>query len=498
VQIRIERQSNRPGTAPPVYRQIAAQIRQRVERGELREGDRLPPIRELALRLGVNRDTVSTAYEWLADEGVVDAQVGRGTFVRGRRPRPPLGAVLPEVPLSPGAERLLEYERSRVAYGAGRDAIPLHALAPDPRLFPVTAFRRALSRAFARDGAELLAYGAPAGHAGLRTLLAERLRAAGTAVGPESVVLCQGASQGLSLALRLFCEAGDQVAVEEPTYHNALATLTGLGLRVAPVPMRAEGADLDALDQTLARPEVKAFYTIPTFHNPMGITTSLEHRTELLAVAARRGKPVIEDAYECDLRYAGRPVPSLAGLDEAGAVVQLLSFSKSLFPGLRSGAVVARGRAMDALLALRHAMDLGGALPLQAALSDFLRTGAYDRHLARLRRHLRSRRDALLGALEETMPAGTVWTRPEGGYQVWLDLPSPMDSREVYADGLRAGVLVAPGFQFHGDGRPSRGLRLSIAAADEPAIRTGVERLASVLRERLAALGPGRSAPVHV
>jgi DNA-binding transcriptional MocR family regulator len=317
--------------------------------------------------------------------------------------------------------------------------------------------------------------------------------------GPESLVLCQGASQGIALALRLFADVGDAVAVEEPTYQNALAALVALGLRPIPVPMTPAGADLDALDRALARPEVRVLYTIPTFHNPLGTSTGLEHRKELLAIAARHGKAVIEDAYEMDLRYAGRALPSLAALDEEGLVVQLQSFSKSLFPGVRAGAMVARGRHVEALLALRHAADLGGSLPLQAALADFLRSGAYDRHLAGQRKRLRSRRDALLAALAAELPEGASWTEPEGGFQVWLELPEPLDSREIHADALRAGVLVAPGFQFHHDGRPSRGFRLSIAQADEAAIREGVRRLGRVVRERMAAgTGAPRRAPIPV
>ncbi len=347
------------GMALPVYQQIVGQIRGLVEQGHLGPGDRLPPIRELARTLGVNRDTVSSAYEVLAAQGMVDARVGRGTFVRGLRPRPGRAAEPVEIRWAAEAERLLDFERSRVAYGAVEDAIPLHALKPDPSLFPVEAFRRALGRSFGERGAGLLDYGDPQGDAALREAIAQRLCAAGTRVAGDQMVLCQGASQGLFLALRLFAGAGQTVAIEEPTYHNALAACTALGLRALPIPMRADGPDLDVLDRVLARAEVKLFYTMPTFHNPMGTTTSRAHREELLALAASHGKPVIEDAYEMDLRLSGRPVPSLLGLDEEGLVVQLLSFSKSLFPGLRCGAVVARGRHVEGLLALRHAADLG-------------------------------------------------------------------------------------------------------------------------------------------
>lgn len=483
---------------PPVYQQIADQIRDQVEKGLLTPGERLPPIRELARELGVNRDTVSSAYETLAAEGVIDARVGRGTFVRGLRPRREAPVAPIETRLSPGTSRLLEFERGRVAYGATDDAIRLHALKPDPTLFPAEAFRRALNRVLTTRGAEVLDYGDPQGDRFLRDAIAERLRAAGTQVAGDEVILCQGASQGISLGLRLFAEAGDVVAVEEPTYQNALAACTALGMETTAIPMRTSGADLDALDRALARPEVKLLYTIPTFHNPMGTTTSLAHRQELLAIAARHGKPVVEDAYEMDLRLSGRPVPSLLGIDQEGLVVQLLSYSKSLFPGLRCGAVVARGRHVEALLALRHAADLGGALPLQAALGDFLRSGAYDRHLATLRRKLRDRRDALVESLESELPPGSSWQRPEGGYQVWVELPEPLDTRELFLDAVRAGVLFAPGHQFLHDGRSSRGMRLSIALATPAEIRRGIALLGALARERLREQDHHRSSRVDI
>src|SRR5690606_26258505 len=187
---------------------------------------------------------------------------------------------------------------------------------------------------------------------------------------------------------RTFAAPGDVVAVEEPTYHNVLAALAALGLRAAPVPMRDGAPDLAVLERVLERPEVKLFYTMPTFHNPLGTTTPLAHRRALLALAARVGKPVVEDAYEMDLRFEGSPVPSLAALDEHGLVVQLFSFSKSLFPGARVGSVMARGRLVEAVLALKNASDLGGALLLQAALAELVASGGYDRHLARVRRTL--------------------------------------------------------------------------------------------------------------
>jgi GntR family transcriptional regulator / MocR family aminotransferase len=476
----------------PVYLQIADAVRAAIARDGLGSGSRLPAIRDLAQQLGVHRDTVATAYEALAADGVIESTVGRGTFVATNGHATPRENS-PFVPaLAPGVERLLEFERARPRFGNARDAIAMHALVPDPSLYPAESFRRALNRALARGGPELLLYGSPQGDPALREALAARMTEAQLPVSADELVLCHGASQGIALALRLFCAPGDVVALEEPTYNNVLGAALALGLRTAPVPTREGGVDLARLEQTLARPDVKAFYTIPTFHNPMGTTTDLAHRRALLGVARRAGVPVIEDGYEMDLRFSGTPVAPLAGLDTSGLVVHLFSFSKSLFPGARMGAVSARGALREALLALKQASDLSDALPLQAALADFVAGGEYDRHLGRLRRVLRGRRDALLDALARHMPAGARWTTPEGGYQVWLELPGALDTRDLLADAAASGVLFAPGSQFYSDGRPSNGLRLAFAMAGEDALRDGVERLARVLATHRANGEPAR------
>ncbi|MEZ4215746.1 MAG: PLP-dependent aminotransferase family protein [Myxococcota bacterium] len=507
-----EPSAERSGRAvPPAYRRIAASIRARIEAGELAPGDRLAPIRALADELGVHRDTVSQAYETLRAQGLVESGVGRGTFVApslGVRAAPTAPAA--SLAFAPTTEELLAFDAGRprfpsVALGGAPDAEPsrrvesgtapreivaLHKLVPDPALYPAAAFRRALHEVLGETGPELLLYGGAQGHVGLREAIARRLAAAGAPdARADDVVLCHGASQGIALALRVFASAGDAVAVEVPTYANVLATLVALGVRAEPVPMQREGTgaapDLDALDRALARPDVRAFYTIPTFHNPLGTSTDLAHRRALVGIAARHGKPVIEDAFEMDLRYEGGPVPSLAAVDDAGLVVQLLSFSKSLFPGVRAGAIAARGRVVDALVALKHATDLSDSLPLQAALARLLESGAYDRHLAKLRRELRARRDAMLAALERHMPEGTTWTRPSGGYQLWVDLPREphaIDARDLLADAAREGVLFAPGSEFAPGRPPSGGLRLTVAQAGPAAIERGIAALARVVR----------------
>lgn len=483
MEISVDRSSSRP-----VYRQIAAELRVRIERGELAVGERLPTIRELARRLGVNRDTVALAYDALAGSGSVTARVGRGTFVCGAAESAAGSAAvdLIEPALSSAAERLIEFERARPAYGTTSAAVAMQELAPDPARYPMREFREAVTRVLARDGSTLLGYGDPRGDLGLRTTLARRFSAQGIPTTPEGLVLTQGATQGIATALRVFAEPGSSLAVEEPTYANVIASALAEGVRPVPIKMNENGVDLDALARGLARPEVRAFYTIPTFHNPMGITTDLGHRRALLDVVAEAGKPVIEDAYEMDLRFCGAPVQSLAALDRRGLVVQLHSFSKSLFPGARAGAIRARGHTLEALVALRSASDLGGSPLLQVALDEFLGSGAYERHLGRLHCDLRERFAAAFDTLEGEMPEGVHWTRPEGGYQIWVTLPAGSDARRLLPEAARHGVLFVPGDQFHYPARVSRELRLSVAQTPTAEIRTGIRALGRAVRAAAA------------
>jgi GntR family transcriptional regulator/MocR family aminotransferase len=490
----------------PVYQQIAAKIENEISLGERLPGDRLPAIRTLAAALGVHRDTVALAYEYLANAGRVEARVGAGTFVRSlvaaSTPVPPVplgsrGEV--DVNLAPQIEKLISLDNTRPRYATGDDMIALHRLIPDPRFYPVDEFRECINAAIQEEGPELFSYAPPEGDPRLRRAMAERFSGHGIHRGVDELVLCHGASQGIALALRLFTEPGDQVAVEVPTYANVLSAFAGLGLGAAHVAMDEHGPDPDALDRLLGKPEVKAFYTIPSFHNPLGTTTPLKRRREILEIATRHGVPVIEDAFELDLRFRGEDIPPLAALDESDIVVLLCSFSKSLFPGVRVGSISARGRALEGLVALKHSTDLSDALLLQAGLTRFVESGAYDRHLERIRKLLRSRHQAMEEALESAMPPGTTWTRPDGGYQLWVELPHEVDTRDLLADAARAGVLFSPGTLFMPDARPSRGMRLTVSCADEAEIRRGVAALGEVVNaSRSVEPGAGRIAGMHL
>ncbi len=502
--IPLERRGSRP-----VFRQIVDYLRRNIESGRLPAGTKLRPIRLLASDLGVNRETVADAYRELETLGLTQSGVGRGTFVLGTASGAETSSetAAPELrPFVPVLSRAAEATLALPAidYGTEAQAVRFERVVPDPSLYPVDEFRKACSHVLRHGGRALLDYGDPRGHEGLRRLLVERLTAVGIEAEPDGVVLTAGSTQALALVTRVFCDPGDAVVVEEPTYAGACAAFAALGVRPVAVPIRRDGLDLDALDTRLGRGGARLLYTMPSFHNPTGITTTLEHRRRLLEITARHGVPVLEDDFEKDMRVRGRPVPPLKALDRTGQVVYVGTFSKTLFPGVRIGWIVGPPRVAGAALVLKRATDLASSVPLQAAVAHFCHTGAYDRHLRRVAKELARRLDRAAAALEAHLPDGSSFTRPDGGFAVWVTLPADIDTVTLLTEAKRAGVVYSPGAIFYTDGRRSSSLRLSIGQAGADDIERGVRTLCDAAHALLPSgggreRGAGRAAPaVHV
>jgi 2-aminoadipate transaminase len=487
----------RPGSVS-VHRQLVDYLRRSIEAGRVPSGARLPAIRDLARTLGVNRETVAGAYRQLGELGLAESGVGRGTFALAPRRRREAVEDRAEGRFAPALSRSATAASSLPAldYAAPPGAVRLERLVPDPALYPLDGYRRALESALRDEGTALLDYGDPRGHEGLRRVLVERLAHAGIEADPDEVLVTGGSTQALALAARAFCDLGDAVAVESPTYPGLLATLVALGLRPVPVPLAADGLDLDALDRVLAGGSVRLVCTMPTFQNPTGVSTTLEHRRRLLAIVSRHGVPVLEDEFQKDLRIRGRDVPSLRALDRSGQVTYVGTFSKALFPGPRVGWLVATPAVAQAATALKRAMDLASSPLAQAAVASFCRAGAYDRHLRRMVRELEVRHDHARVALERHLPRGTAVTRPDGGLAIWVTLPDALDALALLPDAKRRGVVYSPGTLFFPDGRRSSSLRLVVGAAAPEQIERAVRALGEAARAALPRLR-GRPVPVE-
>jgi DNA-binding transcriptional MocR family regulator len=486
------------GASETVSRQIVQYLRRAIDAGRLRPGTKLEPIRQLARELGINRETVAAAYHELEVLGLTESTVGRGTFVRvqGAAAVGPATNAAPEPPIEPVFARrcgaLLADATSRVDYSAPANAIHFERLIPDPSLVPHEDFRKALNRALLKGGAPLYDYGDPRGSERLRGALVERLARCGIECAVDHVVITAGSTQGFAIATTLLCDPGDAVVVEAPTYPWACVALATLGLRVAPVATDEGGLDLAQLDAVLARGGVRLIYTMPSFHNPLGTSTTVAHRKQLLQIAGRYGVPILEDDFEKDLRVRGRGAPPLRALDTRGLVVYLSTFSKALFPAARVGWLVAPRRIAEAAVRVKRTMDITTSPIVQAGLAQFLREGSYDRHLRRVVRELGQRLTAAERAIAAHFPPGSRCVSPEGGYLMWVTLPEAIDTYALLPEARRAGVVYAPGQIFFAEESRSSALRLSLAQTTVPEIERGLRLLGEVAH---AALPRGRRRP---
>lgn len=469
----------------PIYRQIVERIVELVDQATLTPGARLPPTREFARVHAVHRATVVRAYRDLRALGYLESRPGAYTTVRGRL-RPAgvrAGTVASGVRWSvPGsaAARLAADEAVPPAPG---DAIDFASHAADPTLAPRREVWRAARRVLAADRSVVASYPDPRGLPELRAVIARRMAVHGVAADPDEIVVTNGTQQALDLIFRMLLGPRPDVVVESPTYGMVLALLRLHGARVHPVPMAADGLDLDRLRDVIARKRPALVYTMPNFHNPTGLTTSQAHREALLAICEARRVPIVEDGFDEELKYSGPAVLPIKSIDARGVVLYLGTLSKVAFPGLRLGWIVAPAEAAARLTAVQRVSALGASGLGQAVAAEVLGSSRFEAHLRAAHRVYRHRLQTLVAGLEEHLPGGVRFTRPEGGYTVWLSVPGrPGEERVLFERIWRAGVKVVAGRTFHV--RPTRvpHFRLSIAWVDEERIREGCRRLGRALR----------------
>jgi len=469
----------------PLYRQIVAQVIARIEDGSLPVGTLLPPERKLADRLQVNRTTVVTAYRDLVATGMVEARVGRGTWVSdavmdGANPPQPfawqtLFSATTERMRDPVMRDMLAamHQPGTIAFGTG---------APAPELFPVDQFRQAMNEALGLQGTDLFVYGAVQGSLPLREALVAWMARGGIRTTAEQVVVLHGSQQGLDLIARVLLEPGDAVVVESPTYLGALPVFRGAGVRLLPVALDHDGMRMDLLEQILARHRPKFIYTLPTFQNPTGVTMPLARRHALLALAARYGVPIVEDDPYGELAYGDDPPPRLAALDRRGLVIYLSTMSKLFLPGLRLGWLTAPPPVAEAVTLVRQSVDVHPNSAMQHILQTFLARGWLAEHVATLRPAYRERRDAMLAALDRMAPAGMTWSEPAGGYFIWCRLPGGMRARTLAVEATREGVSFVTGESFSPSGGERDAIRLNFTGTSPAEITEGIRRLTVAIR----------------
>ncbi|HUB07333.1 MAG TPA: PLP-dependent aminotransferase family protein [Myxococcales bacterium] len=357
---------------------------------------------------------------------------------------------------------------------------------PAPELFPVQAIAEAHAEVLFNAGASALQYGVTEGFGPLREWIAGRLAAHGAAFPVESILVTTGSQQGIDLAAKILLDPGDVVVVENPSYLAALQVFNGYEVELEPVGSDDEGLAVDELEDLLARRRVKLVYVVPEFQNPKGTTLSLARRERLIRLAARHGFAILEDDPYGELRFEGERLPPLAALDDAGVVIHLGTFSKTLAPGLRIGWLAAAPHLVAAATVAKQAADLHSSTLAQRAAAALLSTFDYEGHLDTLRATYGARSKAMMAALSRHLPAGTRWTRPEGGLFLWAQLPGGLDAGEILPLALEQKVAFVPGAPFFANHARRDFLRLNFSNRPPDAIELGMERLGRVL----GGLGP--------
>jgi GntR family transcriptional regulator/MocR family aminotransferase len=487
-----------PAAAEPLYRQLYFAIRDAILTGRLQPGARLPASRTLARDLAVSRNTVMAAFEQLAAEGYLGGRVGAGSYVSRRLPEEALVArteaalAVPAPIPAPGPSA-----RGRRLIGLARTSARPRPFAPGlPELaaFPFEDFARLLQRHWRAPPASFLIGADPMGWRPLREALAAHLGAArAVRCTAEQVLVVSGAQQALDLAARVLIDPGDRVWVEEPGYAGLEGALLAAGAELVPVPVDGEGLSVEA-GQALA-PGARMACVAPSHQYPLGITMSLARRLALLEWARTADAFVLEDDYDSEYRYAGRPLAALQGLDADGRVIYVGTMSKIMFPGLRLGYMVVPTHLVEAFTAVRRITDTHPPMLAQPALAEFIADGRLAQHIRRMRALYAERQGRflqlageLLGGLLELAPA-------EAGMHLIGWLRRDLDDRAVSAAALRRGI-EAPPLSAYYRGRPPRpGLLLGYAGIGEAETRQGLERLALAIRE--VAQATGREPPAR-
>jgi 2-aminoadipate transaminase len=373
------------------------------------------------------------------------------------------------------------------------DVISLAGGLPDTSTFPAESYAALMTTVADESCARALQYGPTEGLQRVKACIATVMAAEGMEIDADELLVTTGGQQVIDLVCKTLVDPGDVVVAEAPTYPGAIPTFSAYQADVVQVSMDRDGmcaseleATLDELERTARRP--KFIYTVPNFHNPAGVTMSLDRRRALVRIAAERELLVLEDNPYGLLRYEGEPLPTLYSLDQE-FVIYAGTFSKILSPGVRLGWTVAPAPILQKMQIGKQGSDLCSSSISQYFVSAYFDAGPWDDYVRSLLEIYRRRRDVMLDAMAEHLPREAQWTHPQGGLFIWATLPDYIDTTDLLARALRDHVAFVPGRAAFVDGRGGSAMRLNFSGVDEESIREGIRRIGEVVREQVAMYG---------
>ncbi len=470
-----------PEAPAPIFLQIARAIAAAIREGRLKPGQALPSIRALAEQVGVHRNTSQAAYQELAAEGWIVSKAGGGTYVAERIPQEsPLakGAAAPgaagfDLPAVPERPRPEAFSRAVLACATGT---------PDPRMLPMVALSRAYARAMQGKDASHLVHGDPQGQPAYRRALAAMLGATrGLSVTPESLLITGGGQAGLQLLAQALVQQGDRVAVEALGSAEVRDLFRRAGAELVPLPVDGEGLQVEALEAALAEGPLRAVFLTPARQYPTTVTLAPGRRARLLALAKAHRLALIEDDRGSEFHFEGAPPLPLGAEDRAGLVITFGSLSKSLFPSLPLAHLHGPVDLIRRLRDLQAGLHQGADPVLERALAALLEDGEYVRHLNKVRKASKDRRDFLAEALRGELEGVVTLEVPSGGLALWLRVAEGIDVEAWSRAALRQGVSFNPGRAFDFHDRPLQALRLGFAAHAEEELQAVPQRMRRAL-----------------
>lgn len=376
-----------------------------------------------------------------------------------------------------------DFIKEMFAAARNPDLISFAGGAPAPEVYPVEDFRAASDRAFAEMGETMLAYDGAEGILPLREQIAnERMKSMGVDVTSDDIRVLSGSQQGIDYIARMFIDEGDKIIVEDPTYLGALNAFDFYKPTYVTVPIDDHGMRMDELEKTMQQhPDAKILYTVPDYQNPAGISLAESRRKEMVDLAVKHNVLIVEDSPYYEVRFTDNPIPPIKAFDTTGHVVYLGSFSKIISPGIRLGWVSAEQELLDKFRVQKEATDFQAGTVAQWQASVLMRDIDMQKHLNHVRSVYKKRRDTALRMIEDTFPDTVQYTRPEGGFFIWLTIPG-IDTTALFPRAVNEfGVAYVPGESFYANEKRKDNIRISYSQMTEEKIIAGMPRLVECL-----------------